>query len=186
MSSQRLIFMLSLAGLIAGCGNDSGMNDFSGTSIANGAIKVRHSEVALHVSGTPDAVIAANGDLKIDSQMVAINQSEREALQHYYLAASAVREHGIATGKAGVALASESIKGAVASIASGGEGNAEQQVEAGSQKVTQAAMKICQDLVDIKTAQDALAAQLPAFKPYAGIIEHDAAKECRDDDVTHR
>ncbi|OOG56664.1 hypothetical protein B0E48_11180 [Rhodanobacter sp. C03] len=172
--------------MIAGCGNGSGMGDFSSTSIANGAIKVRNSEIILHVSGTPDAVIAANGDLKINGQIVPISQPEREALQHYYLAANAVREHGIATGKAGVALAGESIKGAVASIASGGEGNADQQVEAGSQKVTQAAMKICQDLADIKTAQDTLAAQLPAFKPYAGIIERDAAKDCNDDDVTHR
>jgi hypothetical protein len=52
--------------------------------------------------------------------------------------------------------------------------------------VEQSAGKICNDPVDIQTAQDGLAAQLPAFKPYAHLITGQSVADCKNDTVVHR
>ena len=94
-----------------------------------------------------------------------------------------MRQHGIETGKAGAGIAGAAIKGAVSSIAGDGDDHAtEDQVQAQTDKVKQAAMKICDDLAHIRTAQDQLATQLPAFKPYGALIDPGSVDECRKDD----
>ena len=175
MSPRYLIALLALA-LLGGC--HGGMSD---VTIANGTITLRHNEVRLHVSGAPDASIAANGDLKIDGQMVPIDPAARATLQHYHQAVSDVREHGIATGKAGIAIAGQAVSSVVKGLASGDTDNIDKEVDAKTRKVEQEAMKICGDLVNIKTAQDNLATRLPAFKPYGAIIDAHEITDCRDD-----
>ncbi len=177
MSLRSLLGLLLITGLMVGCGNNS-VSSFGGSVIANGAITVKHNKVTLRVADAPNAVIDAGGTLRVDSKSVATNPAQRELLKQYYLAATAVREHGIATGKAGVAFAAESVKDAISSALSGDEGKTKERAATGSNKVVQAAMKICLDLANIRTTQDSLAAQLPAFKPYADIIQADAA-HCR-------
>lgn len=181
MRSRHLIFALLAAGLLVGC-DRTNLPDMGKTTIADGAITVRHGEVTLHVDDAPDATISADGHLNIDGRLVVTTPPQDELLKRYQTAASAVRQHGIATGKAGAAVASEALKGVAASIASGDGDQVDKRVEAQSKQVEQAAMKICEDIADIRTAQDSLAAQLPAFKPYSHILGPDAANDCRKDD----
>lgn len=181
MTSRHLIFALLAAGLLAGC-DRTNLPDLGNTTIANGAIKVRHGEVTLHVDDAPDATISAEGHLNIDGKPVVTTPPQDELLKRYQTAAAAVREHGIATGKAGAAVAGEAIKGVAASIANGDGDQVDKRVNAQTKRVEQAAMKICEDIADIKTAQDSLAAELPAFKPYGHILGPDAANDCRKDD----
>jgi hypothetical protein len=164
--------------VLAGCGNGSEMNDFGSTSIANGGIRVRHGETTLHVKDAPDAVIAADGELRVDGQIVPTTQPQRDLLMRYSVAARAVREHGIATGKAGAAVAGAAIQGIAASIASGDSNQIDKHVDAKAKLVDEEANKICLDIAQIKAAQNALASQLPAFKPYAGIIRTDQDEDC--------
>jgi major membrane immunogen (membrane-anchored lipoprotein) len=171
MSHPRLITMIVvLCGLVAACGN---VSDWSSTTIANGAITLRHEQVTLHTSGAPDAVISATGDFTVDGKAVAVTPDQRKQLQRYYQGALAVREHGIATGKAGVAVAGAAISGIADAIRSGDSDQIDKHVSAKAELVEQKALRICLDLVEIKAAQNALAAQLPAFKPYAGLLEAD-------------
>jgi hypothetical protein len=92
--------------------------------------------------------------------------------------AVAVRDHGIATGKAGVAVAGAAMQGIAAGIASGDSNQIDKHVDAKTRQVDEEANKICLDIAQIKASQDALAAQLPAFKPYAGILGADAGADC--------
>ncbi|WEN13591.1 DUF2884 family protein [Rhodanobacter sp. AS-Z3] len=171
MSHPRLIALTAaLCGLVAACGNAP---DWSSTTIANGAITLRHEQVTLHTSGVPEAVITASGDFTIDGKAVAITPDQRKQLQRYYQGALAVREHGIATGKAGVAVAGAALSGIADAISSGDGDQIDKHVSAKAELVEQKARKICLDLVEIKAAQDALATQLPAFKPYAGLLQAD-------------
>ena len=179
MSPRYLLGLLLITGLMVGC-NNSSVSSFGSTVIANGAITVKHDKVTLRVANAPNAIIDADGTLRVDSKSVATSATQRALLKQYYLAATAVREHGIATGKAGVAFAAESVKDAISSALGGDEGKAREHAKAGPNQVVQAAMKICLDLANIRTAQDSLAVQLPAFKPYANIIQADAA-HCRKD-----
>jgi len=179
-----LLCALIVCGLVAGC-NDSGHVSIIGsdyTSIADGGITLKNDVITLHRDNTPDATITAAGDLQINGSTVMIDPAQREQLQHYSQGALAVREHGIATGKAGMAIAGAALKGVAASVTSGDTDQIGKQVDAKSQKVGQEAAKICLDLAAIKTAQDNLVAQLPAFKPYAGIIGTGDIDDCNKDD----
>ncbi|WP_168171180.1 DUF2884 family protein [Rhodanobacter sp. B04] len=173
--------MLAMTALIAGCGKESGNTNvlsFRSGSLVNGGITLRNDEVTLHVQSTPDAVINAAGDLSIDQRSTAVNAAQRALLQDYYRNVVAVNEDGIVTGKAGAAIAGQAIKSVVKGIASGNTDSIDKDINAKSQKVTQEALKICQDLTNIKTTQDSLAVQLAAFKPYAGIIKADNLTDC--------
>lgn len=180
MSLRSLLSLLLITGLMVGCGTSS-VSSFGSTVIANGAITVKHDKVTLRVADEPNAVIDADGTLRVDSKAVATSPAQHELLKQYYLSAAAVREHGIATGKAGLAFAAESVKAAISSALNGDDAKAREHAKAGPNEVVQAAMKICLDLANIRTAQDSLAAQLPAFKPYAGIIGATQASRCRKD-----
>jgi hypothetical protein len=184
MSYQRVIGLLAMTALIAGCGKESGNTNvisFRSGSLVNGGITLLNKEVTLHVQSTPDAVINAAGDLSIDQHPATVSAAQRALLQDYYRNVLAVNEHGIATGKAGAAIAGQAIKSVVKGIASGDTDSIDKDIDAKSQKVTQEALKICQDLANIKTAQDSLAVQLAAFKPYAGIIHADNIPDCTSD-----
>ncbi|SFS13002.1 hypothetical protein SAMN05216570_2773 [Dyella sp. OK004] len=182
MSPTRLICALTLVGLVAGCGNDSSQFNVSTSgfsSIADGHIIVRDGVVTLHRDNAPNAVIHANGDLLIDDKAVAIDATQRELLKRYQQNAVAVREHGVATGKAGAAVAGAAIKGAVDSVTSGDSKEIDKQVDAQAKQVDLEAAKICEDLKGVQLAQDQLAASLPAFKPYAGILREDDDEDCK-------
>jgi len=181
MSSRHLFFALLATGLLAGCSNGSDMSNFGGTSIANGGIRVNHEVATLHVSGVPNAVVSADGELRIDGKTVTTSPAQQEQLKRYAQAALAVREHGIATGKAGAAVAGAAIQGIAASIASGDSNQIDKHVDAKAKQVDEAANKICLDIAQIRAAQNALATDLPAFKPYSGILGADEGKGCKGD-----
>jgi len=184
MSYQRVIGLLAMTALIAGCSKESGnanVLSFRSGSLVNGGITLLGDEVTLHVQGTPDAVIHATGDLSIDRHPAAVSAAQRALLQDYYRNVQAVNEHGIVTGKAGAAIAGQAIKSVAKGIANGDPDSIGKDIDAKSQEVTQEASKICQDLANIKTAQDNLAVQFAAFKPYAGIIKADNIADCTSD-----
>lgn len=181
MSPRHLFLALLACGLLAGCSSGSDMGDFGSTSIANGGIRVKHGVATLHVNGAPNAVISADGALQIGDRTVSTNPQQQDLLKQYAQAAFAVREHGIATGKAGATVAGAAIKGIAASIASGDSGQIDKHVDAKAKLVDEAANKICLDIARIRNAQNALVVQLPAFKPYGGILAADEGKGCTSD-----
>lgn len=184
MLIHRLFPLLLAVALLAACdghGDHLTLVSSGNTSIEDGAIEVSGDRVTLHPHHAPEAAIGRDGDFAVNGKAVDVTAAERALLADYYAGARAVREHGIATGKAGSAVAGEAIKGAVSSLA-GGDGQANgDRVQAQSRQVEAEAMKICGDLARIRAAQDRLAAQLPEFKPYAPLIGADAVTDCRKD-----
>ncbi|MGO4700434.1 DUF2884 family protein [Dyella sp. 2RAB6] len=179
MLKRHLIPLLALCALTAGCDGDSS------TTTGQGRITTRGSHIVLSVHGGPEATIDKTGALNIDGKDIAVDDHQRELLRRYYSNASAIRQHGIETGKAGAGMAVEAIKG-VAETASGDDKAVDKRVEAQTQKITDQVMKICDDLAGIKAAQDELAIGLPAFKPYAGLMDEKSVTSCRDDEKTER
>ncbi|WP_157971463.1 DUF2884 family protein [Dyella sp. C9] len=176
MYPQKLAATLALALLLAACGKNAG-----GTNIANGGIVYRNGEVTLHAAGAPDAVISETGDLVINGKAVAVDEAQRDMLRRYRGTVVDIHTQGIAAGKAGAALALDSVKGAVQSLG-GSDSNASQKsAEARTAQVKQTGTRICEDVVAIKAAQDQLAAQLPAFQPYAHILGDRSHEKCSDD-----
>lgn len=184
MFKQRIIYLIVAAGLLAGCGDASdhggGVIYNADTGIAGGHVSIGNGDIILRTDTAPKATITAAGNFSIEGQPVAVNADERAQLQRYYRGVMSVREHGIVTGKLGAALAGQAISSVVRNLAQGNPDNIDKEVNPQADKVEQSAMLICDDLTDIKAAQDALAAQLPAFKPYAGIMTGKDENDCRD------
>ena len=182
--NASLMGTLVLTAALAGCGKGSNFSVISSgnSNLLDGGIRVRGGQVTLHADGAPDATLSATGDLSIDDHPLAINADQRKLLQQYYNNAEAVPAHGIETGKAGAAIAGQAISSVAKGLASGDTDKIDKEVDAKTDLVTKAAMKICSDLAGIKTAQDALASQLPAFKPYASIVNAGAVTDCEKSD----
>jgi hypothetical protein len=167
MTIRHSALALAAGVLLAGCSHGS-MNS---TSIADGRIVVQGEQVALHGTGGAEARLDAAGDLTVGGRSVALDATQRQLLQQYYQGARAVREHGIATGKAGAAIGVQALKSAATHVTGGDGAKADASLDAATRQVDEEASKICLDLQQIKAAQDRLATSLAAFRPFAGILD---------------
>jgi hypothetical protein len=88
-------------------------------------------------------------------------------MKKFYGEAMSVRDDGIATGKAGAALGVHALGAAVDGLLSGDSHKTDQEMQARSKVVEDAAMHLCGDLEQLKATQADLGTQLSAFQPYA-------------------
>ena len=161
-----------LATALAGCHANE-------NAVTVGSYMTLHgSTVAVHAPGRQDALISPAGELSINRQPVVITDSERDLLKQYHANAMAIREHGIAAGKAGLATAGQALSSVASGLASGDTDKIDAEVGASVAKVDASANLICDDLASIRTIQQSLASQLEAFRPYA-LIKADEAINCR-------
>jgi hypothetical protein len=166
-ATARLLVAATLACSLAACS----MPD---TTMENGAIKLYDDVVTLHVDGAPEADIASDGSFAIDGKPVAITPAERDLLTQYNRSVRAVHETGLAMGKAGIETAAKAIAAKVSATPS----KADAAAKSGAGTMQDLTLGICRDTAAIKVAQDRLAAQLAAFKPYAGIVGSGDAADC--------
>jgi hypothetical protein len=173
MRSTRLLTFAASALLLAGCN--------SGDTHIGGAIVVAGDKAVISAAGRPNATISADGELDIGGTRVAVTADQRQLLRHYYEDATQVRTHGLAAGKAGAMTGVHALTGSIAGLFDGkSKEQTKAEVEASTQQVIAAASRICHDLARIQSTQDALASQLPAFRPYARLKDNDVS-ECQDD-----
>jgi hypothetical protein len=172
MRAFPLSMMLLLAASLAACDN-SDRHD----TVTN-YISIHEGSVSVHAPGRADADITAAGALSIADTSVAVTPAQRDLLRHYYSTALTLRDHGIATGKAGVATAGQALRSVASGLASGNTDKIDSEVNASAAKIEAKANLVCIDLADLQSTQNTLATQLPAFQPYALIKTHEAA-DCR-------
>lgn len=123
--------------------------------------------MVVHAPGEPNAHVTPAGDLAIGDKTVAVTPAQRELLRRYYQQASGAMASGAAMGKQGVAMAESGISDAVASIFHHGTDAAEKKMDAQSQKIEASADALCKQVKALGDTQVAIAAGIPAFKPYA-------------------
>lgn len=183
---------LTVAATLAACGRSEPeppagrdlADDSALTAVINIAgLALSGDQVRIRASGQPEARIEAGGRLLVDGQEIPVNDAQRAELVAYHTAAMQLRENakqtGIAGAKVGIAAAGAVLEG----LASGDPDSIGPKVEAEAEKVKEVALRICDDLAALKTAQDALAADLEAFRPYAAIDEDDVDGCRRDADT---
>jgi hypothetical protein len=184
MSFRYLPCALILAALTTACSGSGGdVLVFGGnTDIINNRITMHDGVVTIKASGVPDATVNPQGQLAIDGHDVAVSDAQRGLLQRYNAAAQTMRTDAIATGKAGVATATQAVGAAAGKITGADSAEAARaKAEETAATVKQAAAKICEDLAAMKSAQDELATQLDAFKPYAHALGEANVEKCRKD-----
>ncbi len=111
---------------------------------------------------------------------VAVTPAQRKLLLAYRDEVIEVADAGLAIGSKGADLAGKAVGEAIGAIFGGDTKAMEQRVEAEADKLKQEAKVICTRLPALLAAQDALAASLPAFQPYATMTREDV-DDCMDD-----
>ncbi|GFZ99423.1 hypothetical protein [Dyella caseinilytica] len=171
MKYQRTILLLALCTAISAC-------DIPDTSMEDGAITLKDNIVTLHVSGTPDAAINANGDLEIADKVITINPAQRGLLMLYYQNVHDVSQTGKEMGKVGAGMG---VKALANKVQGKSKTDQDQDASAGADQLSKLSQKMCQDSANIKTVQDQLSAQLAEFKPYGNLMTQKSVTSCQND-----
>lgn len=166
MKTKLLLLPLLLAPALAAC-SDAGTGSFDAHVNGNLHINFDNGALVVHAPGHPDARIAADGDFRIGDNAVVLTPAQRDLMKKFYGEATGVRDDGIATGKAGAALGVHALGAAVDGLLSGDSHKTDQEMQARSKVVENAAMHLCGDLKQLKATQAEIGTQLPAFQPYA-------------------
>ncbi|AYZ70807.1 hypothetical protein [Stenotrophomonas maltophilia] len=145
--------------------------------IAQGNIKISADK-------QPRAEITPDGRLLIAGKEVAANDVQRRHLQEYRGHVVAVAMAGLDVGLAGAKLGANAAGEALKGIFSGDSEGVEKRINAEAAKIEAQAKRICDRLPAMLASQQALARELPAFKPYATMDQSDVDDCGKDNSVT--
>lgn len=153
-------------------------------SISDGInININGHRIHRATSDLPEAEITPQGELLIQGKAVAATDAQRQQLLAYRGQIIGVAEAGMAIGVKGADIAGEALGGVVGVIFGGKDGEKafEQRMEAQGKKIEAEAMKLCTQMPALFASQQALAASMPEFKPYARMTQEDI-DDCGKDD----
>lgn len=178
MSRLSLLLLAPLLALAA-CGAN-GDDAGSGATLAEKVGREIREEMANENldlgrgDGLPRGELTPEGELLIGGDPVGLDASQRELAMAYRADVAAVAEHGARIGMEAADLAKQSVGIAIQGLFSG-EGTAavEKNAEEKAKEIEIAAMALCDQLPVLYQSQQALAAAVPEFAPYAKMDESD-------------
>jgi hypothetical protein len=130
----------------------------------------------------PKGEITPQGDLLVDGKPVAIDADQRRQLLDYRAQVIELAKTGIDAGERAAMLAIDATNVSLFRLIVGGlTGSLERRVEAKVQReIKPAVLQICHRLPQLVDSQQALAASVPEFRPYATLQREDAG-DCERD-----
>ena len=130
----------------------------------------------------PEGEITPRGDLLVDGKAVAIDEAQRRQLLDYRAQVINVAKAGIDAGERAAMLAIDATDVSLFRMIAGAmTGSLERKVESAVRREIQpAVLQICRRLPQLRDSQQALAASLPEFKPYA-TLDDDDVEDCEND-----
>ena len=147
--------------------------------------EIDKGNIKISADNQPQAEITPDGRLLIGGKEVDTTPAQRRQLQDYrgHIAGIAKdgMEIGVAGAKLGASAASEAIKG----VFSGDTDGIEKRINAEAEKIEVQAKQLCSRMPAMLASQQALARDLPAFKPYATMDQSDV-DDCAKDRIVHR
>lgn len=144
---------------------------------------LRFGRTAERASTTaPRGEITPAGDLIVDGKAVAVDAAQRARLLAYRRQVIDVARAGVDAGEKAALAALEATDVSLLRLIVGGmSGSLERRVESVVQReVRPAVLRICRQLPALRGSQQALAAELPAFRPFATLRE-DGVARCESD-----
>ena len=148
-------------------------------------ITIKPDRVGIKATDGSTAWIDATGALTIDGNAVALDPNQRALAAKYFANATGIRSDGVAVGKAGAAVAGKAVSSVIHGLAGGNPDEIGPKIEAEARNIEGKAMLLCRRVGQLQATQDALAAALPAFAPYATISKVDA-DDCGQDRIVTR
>jgi hypothetical protein len=142
-----------------------------------GSLRIVAGDVVVSRSGGPDARISPSGGLRIGRDEIDVSATQRAKLVAYHDAAVALTEDAAATGRAGADVGVTAAREVAGGLARGDASAVGGKLGERADAVRRAASKLCADAHALRSAQDALVAELPSFRPYAS-IHSDGDTDC--------
>jgi hypothetical protein len=141
-----------------------------------------HRDEATGRRNLPKGEITPRGDLLIDGRSVALDAGQRRQVLDYRGQVIDIARTGIDAGEQAAMLAIEATDVSLFRLIAGGlTGSLERKVEATVQREIQPmVLKICHRLPQLRDTQQALAASVPEFRPYA-TLDSDDVENCERD-----
>jgi hypothetical protein len=150
--------------------------DKASAKLATGNVNISSND-----DNAPKAEITPQGNFLVAGKPVTLNATQRNEMLAYRAQLLEIARQGIAIGKQGAKLGVNAAGEAIAGVFSGeSEQQVRQRVEAQASGIRQAAAKICDQLPAMMKSQQTLAADVPAFKPYANLTPG-KIEDCRKD-----
>lgn len=136
-------------------------------------------------NGLPPAEITPDGELLIEDSQVPVTGAQRELLLDYRNRYIDVAQAGMAIGLQGADIAGKALGGIGSAVFGGEEGRREYEarIEAESARIKDEARRLCTLLPPLHDSQQALAASLPEFEPYATLTLQDIEDCGKGDDA---
>ncbi len=131
-------------------------------------------------TAAPEAKISPQGDLLIDGKPVPLTAAQRKLALAYREQITAMAAAGASIGGDAAGIAGTAVSGALASVFGGDSSGFKAEMEAAGEKIRHSTLALCDRLPALRQAQDALAASVPEFRPYAQMGDDDVA-DCRKD-----
>lgn len=130
----------------------------------------------------PEGEITPRGDLLVDGKAVAIDEAQRRQLLDYRAQVIDIAKTGIDAGERAAMLAIDATDVSLFRMIVGAmTGSLERKVKSTVRREIQpAVLQICHRLPQLRDSQQALAASLPEFKPYA-TLDGDDIEDCERD-----
>lgn len=148
--------------------------DRASAEVAKGNVDVSRNDKTL-----PKAEITPQGDFLVDHKAVPLTPAQRQEMLAYRQHVVDIAQQGIAIGKQGASLGLSAAGAAIAGALAGeSDQQIRQQVEAKTTGIRKEAVKICDRLPAMRIEQQKLAADVPAFRPYATMTQQDI-EDCR-------
>ncbi|MFI4927973.1 MAG: DUF2884 family protein [Burkholderiales bacterium] len=139
-------------------------------------IDIRDGDVLISADDGSVARISPLGDLSIRGKTVAVTPSQRQLLQRYTAGIRNIQDRGVAIGQHAVQMVGGMLGTLVSSMFEDGDmddhEDLDQRMKAKAEPLKEEARALCKDVKGEKQVQDAIAASLPAFQPYAVIEPH--------------
>jgi hypothetical protein len=130
----------------------------------------------------PKGEITPAGDLLIDGKAVAVDAAQRRQLLDYRTQVIRIAKTGIDAGEHAAMVAIDLTNVSLFHLIVGGlTGSLERRVEASVKRdIEPAVLQICRQLPQLRDSQQALAASVPEFRPYATLDDEDL-EDCEND-----
>lgn len=145
----------------------------------DGEIEIDGDEVVVEAAGG-EARITRRGELFVDGRRVRVGERDQRDLVRYNQGMRNLEDLAVDLGLQGAGLAFSAIGEAFAAALTGDEKRAERRIEARARELEDDALAFCDELRRLERIQDRLAANVPAFRPFA-VVEVEA-DDCTADD----
>ena len=176
MFPTRTLTCALLLALMAGCSQQTQEPGKHDSVLQH--ITIQADRVGANAPDGKTAWIDAAGALTIDGKPVELNAEQRALTARYHATATGIRSDGVAVGKAGAAVAGKAVSSVIQGLSSGKPDDIGPKIEAEARNVEAKAMLLCRRVGELQATQDALAASLPAFAPYATLTGSETS-DCR-------